>query len=181
MNKILTPTRLAFTFFIFLLGWGLSGCGPNGAGAPVPYNEDTVRNHVIPVDSAIELAHSFQRAVDSFNVVCANFKDSLRFSRAEEFPADVFAALLAEKNEKQGSAKGIRIYFGRGRDGMIKLVMVPVDSLGNDMIGHIVDVKGAAATSNKQAEVLKVSNGQAVEQGQHCPPFCDDSGSGFNP
>jgi hypothetical protein len=186
MNKFLSPTRPVVTFFVLfalLLGCALSGCNPNGAGggAPTPYNVDTVRNHVIPIDSAIELTHSFGRAVDSFNRICTTLKDSLRFSHAEEFPADVFQALLAEKDPKQGPAKGIRIYYGRGRDGMIKLVMVPVDSLGNDMIEHIVDLREGVAAGGNQAQALKVSNGQAVEQGQHCPPLCDDGGSGLNP
>jgi hypothetical protein len=186
MNKILTPTRLAVTFFVFfsiMLGWALSGCNPNGAGGgePVPFNLDTVRDHVIPIDSAIELTHGFTSAIDSFNRKCASLKDSLRFSHAEEFPADVFQALLAEKDPKQGSAKGIRIYFGRGRDGLVKLVMVPVDSLGNDMIEHIVDLKEGAAAGEKQAQALRVSNAQAVEKGQHCPPICDSGSSGLNP
>jgi hypothetical protein len=164
MNKILTITVLCF----------LCGCVENKVGPPA-YNEDTLRNHVIPIDSAIQLTRSFRAGIDSFNRICGSLKDSLRFSHAEAFPADVFAALLAEKNDKQGAAKGIRIYLGRDRDGQVKLVLVPVDSVGNDMVGHIVDLKGNVRTADVSA-----GNGQAVEQGQHCPPICDNGSSGLN-
>ncbi len=159
---------------------GLTGCGNNGheGDGPISINADTVKNHVISIDQARLLTRTFRASIDSFNHNCAGFKDSLKFGHAEEFPADVFNALLLEHTDKQGTAKGIRIYFGRGVDGEIKLVMVPVDSLGNDMIGTIVDLKPKPGTAH--VEALSVSDGQAAEQGQRCPTACDDGSSGLN-
>jgi hypothetical protein len=188
MNKNPRPEGLAvrflFTAFVLLFMAGLSGCNPNDGGdkKPIPiFNADTVRTHIISVTEARELTRSFRRGIDSFNHSCAGFKDSLKFGHAEEFPADVFLALLAEHNDKQGTAKGVRIYYGRGTDGEIKLVLVPVDSLGNDMTGTILDLKGKPAAGAEEKVVQQsTGGGQAVEQGQRCPTACDDGSSGLN-
>ena len=188
MNKNPRPeglaVRLLFTAFVLLSIAGLSGCNPNpndGNDRKPPFNSDTVRTHIISVTESRELTRNFRRSVDSFNHSCAGFKDSLKFGHAEEFPADVFLALLAEQNDKQGTAKGVRIYYGRGADGEIKLVLVPVDSLGNDMTGTILNLKGKpAAGAEDKAVQQSASGGQAVEQGQRCPTACDDGSSGLN-
>ena len=168
---------------IVLFAGGLSGCGPGGDhggdGKPV-YNEDTVRNHIISIDLARQYTRTFRASIDSFNRICGPFKDSMKFGHAEEFPADVFTALLAEHSDKQGKAKGIRIYYGRGPDGEIRMVLVPVDSLGNDMIGHMVSTSGKPAPGTAHTEALTVDGGQAVEAGQRCPTLCDDGSSGLN-
>ncbi|HVS98087.1 MAG TPA: hypothetical protein VHE54_16440 [Puia sp.] len=158
----------------------LSGCGPNehGEGGKISYNEDSVRTHIIPIGLARQYTRNFRLAIDSFDRICGNFKDSMKFGHAESFPRDLFAALLDETNPKQGSAKGIRIYFGRGSDGEIRLVLVPYDSLGNDMIGHIVDLKGKPGAIHTEA--LITNSGQAGEDGQRCPTLCDDGASGLN-
>ena len=188
MNKNPRPEGLAvrflFTALVLLSIAGLSGCNPNGGGdqRPTPiFNADTVRTHIISVTEARELTHNFRRGIDSFNHSCAGFKDSLKFGHAEEFPADVFLALLAEHNDKQGTAKGVRIYYGRGTDGQIKLVLVPVDSLGNDMIGTILNLNGQPPAGARDREVQQsTGGGQTIEQGQRCPTLCDDGSSGLN-
>jgi hypothetical protein len=176
-------TRFSLFTVVCLLFAGLSGCGPNeqNVDGKIPYNEDSVQNHIITIGLAREYTRNFRMAVDSFNRICGNFKDSMKFGHAESFPRDLFAALLDETNPKQGSAKGIRIYYGRGPDGDIRLVLVPYDSLGNDMIGHIVDLKARpGAPGNAHVEALSTDSGQAGEDGQRCPTLCDDGGSGLN-
>jgi hypothetical protein len=187
MDKLCVPprllTRLSLLTVICLLVSGMSACGPNGhqEDGKIPFNEDSVQNHIISIGLAREYTHDFRVAIDSFNRICGNFKDSMKFGYAESFPRDVFAALLDESDPKQGTAKGIRIYYGRGPNGTIRLVMVPYDSLGNDMIGHIVDLKGKPAPGNAHVEALSAGAGQAAEEGQQCPTLCDNGGSGLNP
>jgi hypothetical protein len=194
MNKNPRPEGLAvrflFTAFVLLFIAGLSGCNPNDGGdkKPIPvFNADTVRTHIISVTEARELTRSFRRGIDSFNHYCTGFKDSLKFDHAEELPADVFTALLAEHNDKQGSAKGIRMYYGRGPNGEIKLLLVPVDSLNNDMIGTIVDLKPKDSTKDsaknpreRAAAPSSSDDGQVVDRTQRCPTVCDDGSSGLN-
>ncbi|HTI92638.1 MAG TPA: hypothetical protein VL727_18710 [Puia sp.] len=188
MNKTLSPNRLVPLFSLLLIAItsiGLSGCGPEGdknvVVLPAP-NDTTIEHHAISIDLARQLAASFRASIDSFNKSCPNFKDSMQFGHAESFPTDVFVKLLREHNEKQGSAKGIRIYFGRGPGGEIKLILVPYDKNGNDMIDHLVDINGnpAPGTTPIKTEELKSGVGQVVEQGQRCPTVCDDGGSGLN-
>lgn len=183
MDKISPRLGTWLALFTFLLFSCLSGCGPNdqGVGGKLPFNEDSVQHHIISIGLARQYTRDFRASIDSFNRICGNFKDSMKFGHAESFPADVFAALLDESNPKQGNAKGIRIYYGRGPDGDIRLVMVPYDSLGNDMIGHIVDLKGAPAPGKARVEALTTDAGQAAEDGQRCPTACDNGGSGLNP
>lgn len=184
MNKNPRPERLAvrflFTAFSLLFIGGLSGCNPNDVGdrKPPTFNADTVSNHIISITEARELTRNFRRGVDSFNRYCTTFKDSLKFDHAEELPADVFNALLAMHNDKQGSAKGIRMYYGRGPNGEIKLLLVPTDSLHNDMIGTIVDLKPKGAKDRVVAG--SSDSGQVVDRTQRCPTICDDGSSGLN-
>src|SRR6202000_795817 len=77
--------------------------------------------------------------------------DSLRFINAEEFPADVFYDLLTQTNPKQGQAKGIRIYLRRDPNGQMRMVLVPADSLGNDIINHLVNLKVNPAATHARA------------------------------
>ncbi|HEY4286096.1 MAG TPA: hypothetical protein VGN00_03265 [Puia sp.] len=188
MNKSLSQNRLIPLFALLLIitaSIGLSGCGPGGdknvVVLPAP-NDTTVAKHAISIELARQLTASFRASIDSFNKNCPNFKDSMQFGHSEAFPTDVFVKLLLQHNEKQGFARGIRIYFGRGPGGEIKLILVPYDKNGNDMIDHLVDINGnpAPGTTPIKTEALKTSEGQAVEEGQRCPPACDDGGSGLN-
>ena len=187
MNKIPTFTRPApaalLLAVVCLLLAGISGCGPNhgeaGGGKPA-INEDTLRNHVIPIELAIQYTKAFRGVLDERNHFNPKAIDSLTFNHAEEFPSDVFLSLLDQSNAKQGRAKGIRIYLGRDEKGVLKLVLVPVDSLGNDIINHLVDVNGKPVPGSPRVEALQASGGQTIEVGQLCPTICDNGGSGLN-
>jgi hypothetical protein len=187
MNKIPTPIRLLPSMLVVavvcLFFSCLSGCGNNtgdGDKGKPTINEDTLRNHAIPIGLAIQYTKAFQGLLDSSYHLSPKAIDSIRFSHGEEFPSDVFYSLLTQSNAKQGNAKGIRIYFGRGTDGQFKLVMVPVDSLGNDMIDHLVNLNGKPVPGTAHVEALTVSGGQGYELGQQCPTACDNGGSGLN-
>jgi hypothetical protein len=189
MNKILRPNRSFPTFLSFLLifitACGLAGCGHTGDPGDDglgPIDDSVVGAHVIPIALARQYTASFRASVDSFNKNCPSFKDSMQFGHAEAFPNDVYRKLMKQKNEKQGRAYGIRIYFGRGPNGEIKMVLVPYDKNGNDMIDQIVgmDGKPVPGMTPIKTEALKVTGGQAIEDGQRCPTACDDGGSGLN-
>ncbi|HEY4108432.1 hypothetical protein [Puia sp.] len=161
---------------------GVSGCGPhpNDGGGKPSINEDSLRNHVIPISLAIQYTKAFRAVLDSNYHLHPKAVDSLQFNNAEEFPADVFYDLLAQTNPKQGGAKGIRIYLGRDPNGQLKMVLIPVDSLGNDIINHLVDLKGKPVPGTAHVEALQVNDGQGFEVGQVCPTACDNGGSGLN-
>jgi hypothetical protein len=172
---------------LILITAAFTGCGTTEDSDKItgPVNEDTVRYHTIPIALAREYTANFRASIDSFNHSARGFQDSMRFGHAEAFPSDVFIKLMGEHNEKQGKAVGIRIYYGRDNvTGEIRLVLVPYDSKGNDMVDHLADINGrpAANVTPLHTEALKVSfsNGQAMDEGQRCPTLCDDGGSGLN-
>ncbi len=174
------PILLLSLTLLFMTG--LAGCHPAGDhGCGIhPYNEDTVRNHVISASTAREYTASFRMSVDSFNKNCAGFKDNMKFGYAEAFPSDVFYALLGEQTDKQGKAVGIRIYYGRGSNGDIKMVLVPYDKDGNDMLDKVVNLNGkplpGAGAERKESKSAATTDGQAVEDGQRCPTVCSTNG-----
>ena len=185
MNKLPSPNRLLLPLLSFtIIVSGLLGCNqPPKDTVEFPAPQDTVVDkHVIPIEVARQLTADFRASIAHFDTTCTQFADSMHFGHAEAWPTDVFVQLLKQHNEKQGHAKGIRIYFGRGPGGEIKLVMVPYDKDGNDMIDHLVDMSGkpAPGTTPIKTRQLTVDNGQAVEEGQRCPTLCDDGSSGLN-
>jgi hypothetical protein len=187
MKKIPTSPRL-FPGMLLVAVAGLflsvvSGCGPHqdeghhGGGDSIVINEDTLRNHVISIGQAIEYTKAFRALLDTNRRIRPDVAGSLNLSYAEEFPSDVFYDLL-KQTSKTGSAKGIRIYLGRDpQTGQLRMVLVPVDSLGNDIINHLVDQGGRPAPSN--AKAVPGNGGQAFEEGQECPTACGNGDSGL--
>jgi len=179
MNKFPKSLRLIPGALIIAAGClflsGVSGCGPHqgeGGGGTPTINKDTLRNHVIPIELAREYMKSFLGVLDSNYHVNPKSIDSLKLYKAEEFPADVFYDLLAQSNAKQGQAKGIRIYLGRDPGGQLRMILLPVDSLGNDIINHLVDQNGKPLPGAARVEKLTTDGGQGFEVGTVCPTAC---------
>ncbi len=181
MNEILKPARFIQALFLLMLvaaACHFSACQP-GAPGEEAINQDSVKRHLIPIELAIQYTTSFRTSIDSFNKTAPHFADSMRFGNAEAFNKDVFRELLLQSNDKQGKAAGIRIYFGRDNTGMIRMVLVPYDTAGNDIINHIMDLNGKPV-SGAHIQALTVSGGQVGEDGNRCPTVCDDGASGLN-
>jgi hypothetical protein len=181
MNKILQPIRLSKTLLLLLVvasACHLSACHPGTGGEPV-INPDSVRQHILPIGQAVQYTANFRTYIDSFSKKTPHFTDSVNFGHAESFPKDVFYELLRQSNDKQGAAAGIRIYYGRDNAGMVRMILVPYDSSGNDIINHIIDLNGKPVSGEK-VEALSVSGGQTIQDGQRCPTVCDNGTSGLN-
>ena len=158
----------------------LFSCGGHDHGRP-PYNEDSVKNHVIPLGLAIQYTKEFRRAIDSFNKKCPGFKDSMQFGYSEAFNADSYQLLLSQKDSAGRPAAGVRIYYGLGKDGQVKFVLVPYDVNGNDILHHLISADSTKSPAGgAKTQALTADDPQAVEMGQHCPPTCPPS-SPLNP
>lgn len=181
MNKVLQPIRLSKVLLLPLIivsACHLTACRQNMGYEP-PINPDSVRLHILPIGQAVQYTASFRASIDSFNRSALHFADSMNFGHAESFPKDVFYELLRQSNDKQGTAAGIRIYYGRDNAGKIRLILVPYDSSGNDMINHIIDLNGKPVPG-AHVEALSVDGGQTIQDGQRCPTVCDNGTSGLN-
>lgn len=152
----------------------LSGCNTGPGNCEPAVNEDSVRNHVISLKEAIDFTTRFRKTVDTLNTHCPPFKDSFRVGHSEAFNRDSYYLLLKQKDSTGSPAAGIRIYYGLDDKGVMKLVMVPYDKNGNDIIKHLVSVgdKPVPGVSAAKTESLAVDGAQAMETGQLCPPNC---------
>jgi len=175
MNKFLRPVSWALPGLLGLLiisTFTLTGCG-HGEFDP-PINVDSVSGHVIPIQEAIDFTSKFRRTVDSLNTKCPAFKDSFQIGNAEAFNRDSYLLLLKQHDSTGHLAAGIRIYYGLDAKGVFKLVMVPYDRNGNDIITRLLigDQKPVPGVSPAKTESLVVDGAQALEQGQLCPTAC---------
>ena len=186
MNKIFKPAYWALpSLFLLILVFifSLSGCHPGGGETGI--NKDSVKNHILPIGIAIQYTANFRAYIDSLNKHCISPKDSAQFGHAEAFNIESIRTLLAQVGPKGDSAVGIRIYYGRDNStGQIKMILVPYDKHNNDIINVLVDLKAKDSTSaspaHAQALTVGGSDGQTIENGQHCPTICDDGSSGLN-
>ena len=175
MNKSLRPGSWILPALLLMIVsctlFTLSGCH-EGPGEP-PLNEDSIRPHAISIADAAILTAKWRNITDSFGQKCPTLKDSLKFGYSEAFNGDTYRILLRQKDSLGRPAAGIRIYYGVGKEGQIKLVMVPIDSNGNDILRHLISTeKPSPGGSSPHTEALTVSGAQAMEQGQLCPTYC---------
>src|ERR1700742_454829 len=181
MNKILRSAYWVLPcLFLLILVFisSLSGCNPggnsgNGGGAP-DVNKDSGKAHILSIATAKRYTANFRAYMDSLNgLLKGHPNDSARFGHAEAFNIDCIRTLLAQVGPKGDSAVGIRIYYGRDDNGMIRMILVPYDKNNNDIINVLVDLKGqpTSGASPAHAEALTTGggDGQTIENGQHCP------------
>ena len=157
----------------------IGGCDHPPKPGPIPYDTKKARVHVLPLDSAKVLIRDFQTARTRLKRIVESTQNNvdtiLQLPSAETFNRDAFAALLNAPD-----AQGIRIYYGRGSKGEVRLVMVPTDSKGNDIVTELVDSRDPKQTSaisvpgisSATAGARRIQK-QVMENGQRCdPPPC---------
>lgn len=174
MHQILNRTcRILPALFVLALAsaMGISGCRPPGERQLI---YDSVKNHIISLQEAVMFTSKFRGTVDSLDVKCPDFKSSFQIGRAEAFNRYSYDFLLAQKDSLGRPAAGIRTYYGIDSNNAIKLVMVPYDVDGNDILHHLglVDDKQTPGASPAHTEALTVNTAQAFEVGVLCPPNC---------
>ncbi|MGI8951108.1 MAG: hypothetical protein ACR2FN_05945 [Chitinophagaceae bacterium] len=138
-------------------------------------NQDSVKAHVISIDSAAHLTANFRqgkillaRQLRDPNYLEKNFN----MPNAENFNRDAIAALL----NAQG-AVGIRIYLGKDDAGLVRLVLIPTDAKGEDIIGRLVaSAKAFNIPGVSSANAQGTTNAQAIENGGRCPTQCSIKG-----
>lgn len=164
-----TPV-LRLSMLFLLAGSVLSGC----TDGRIPVDEEQARQHVITVREAKAYSTSFRqgrqelarRLGDS-----AFLRDTFNLPDAETFNRHAIALLL-----NQEGAEGVRIYMGRDAKGLVRLVLVPVDKAGKNIIGRLLANRTASIPGVKSANAQDGNeDGEAIENGQRCPTMCDES------
>jgi hypothetical protein len=121
-NEILVPVR-----FLFISNGpgGGNGCrGKTNPGA-IPVNEDSIRDHISPIKTAIALTSHFRMARDSFDRQIPVLESGTGMGQAEALKRDAIAVLLNQRDSLGREASGIRIDYGLDRNGQIRMVLVP--------------------------------------------------------
>lgn len=164
MKRLISCLRYAFFFALLTVLY--SSCRDKGGGK-IPFNEERARQQIIPVRQGSQYSLNFVNLRDS--VLPKLIRDSLfleqRFNLpiAETFNRDAIIALL-----NADGADGVRVYFGNDDKGLVRLVLMPVDKEGNDIITKLTGTIGDKAAS--QVSKIVVEDGESVENGQRPPP-----------
>ncbi|MFP2905372.1 hypothetical protein ACLESD_10010 [Pyxidicoccus sp. 3LFB2] len=147
--------------------------GPEQAGA-IPFDLSAAKAHFIPMDMAAGYTRHFRQTRDALHGQHPGMRARLALEQSESFNRDAIAALLNVKDSGGNPAAGVRIYQGLDAAGQTRLVLVPYDSRGNDIITKLSS-PGAAAVSADTA--VSGGSAEAVEDGVRCPPSCPEEES----
>jgi hypothetical protein len=145
------------------------------ATGDIPYNEDSVKSHIISIDVARTYTSTFRNMTDTFDRQLPQLKSGYDLGRAEAFNRDVMALLLNQKDSLGNPAAGIRIYYGLDKGGQVRTVLVPYDKNGNDIIKQLITDKAVSIPGVSSAKAYW-DNGQVIENGQRCPTACSGTG-----
>ena len=130
-------------------------------------DEKRANQHLISIEQAKAYQQRFldaRKETERFLTDSAIQKKKLVFANAETFNRDIIALLLNQKG-----ADSIRIYFGANEKGEVKLVLLPVDKDGHDIVttlsANFIALKVPGISSANAG-----TGGQAGETGTGCPP-----------
>jgi len=145
----------------------LQGCVQKST--KIPYNPDKAKKHFISLADAQALTSGYRkerttlmREITDTNFLATNFN----LPNAESFNRDAIIALL-----NQDGAEGVRIYLGRDKQGLIRMVLAAVDSTGNDITSSPVRVS-ANTGFIESANASPAPPPVLLESGQRCPTLC---------
>jgi hypothetical protein len=154
--------------FVLLLVAGLTlvGCSDGGK---IPVDREQAQVHIISEGQARTYVNSFKqgRLELARHLTDSTFlRDTFNLPDAEMFNRHAIALLL-----NQEGAEGVRIYLGRDSKGQIRLVLLPVDKNGKNIVGKLFATTAyIPGVSSAYAD----ENGEAIENGQRCPTMCDE-------
>jgi hypothetical protein len=143
----------------------LSGCYRD----QIPLDEKRASQQVIPIEQAKAFQNRFiethRELTQRMGGDTSGFmKTKFVLSHGESFNRDMIALLLNQKG-----ADGIRIYLGQDEKGEVRLVLLPIDKDGKDIITTLI----ANSTALKIPGISQSNagtGGQAGETGQNCYP-----------
>lgn len=146
-----------------------SGCAGGGAGIPV--DEKLARVHIIPVKEAKAWTKSFEQGRSDLAKRIGDstyLLDTFNLPNAETFNRHAIALLL-----NQEGADGVRVYLGRDPKGQIRMILLPVDKNGRNIIRKLIGNNTVSIPGISSAYAQE--DGEAIENGQRCPTMCDES------
>jgi hypothetical protein len=147
----------------------LTQCTPSHPDqGEIPVDKARAIEHVIPIEEARALRQGFLAGRKELqSKLPGNYLDSaFNIPEGETFNRHAIAAILNAKG-----AEGLRIYMGKDEKGQVRMVLLPVDSSGTDILTTLVSRERAANVPGVQP-AKATAPVQAMESGQRCPPLC---------
>jgi hypothetical protein len=124
-----------------------------------------VTEHIIPMSKAIEYSRRFIYLRDTVLPAQLNnpgfMEGNMEIPFCETFCRESIDALLAVEG-----TESVRIYFGVDESGKMRLVLLPVDDEGNNIITTLTGESSRGYQGKGQDE----EDGEAVENGHRPPP-----------
>lgn len=157
--RVIAPAVLSLTL--------LQGCVQKST--QIPYNADKAKKHFISLAAAKELTADYrkERTTLTREIADTNYlATSFNLPNAESFNRDAIVALLNQKG-----AEGVRIYLGKDKQGLIRMVLAAVDSTGNDITTASEPVSGTTGFI-ETAKAGSTAPAVLLESGQRCPTLC---------
>jgi hypothetical protein len=154
----------AFLFAAF------SACihNPRPHQGDIPLDKRRAFEHVISIEEARTLRQGFLAGRKELQAkLGGNYLDSaFNMPDGETFNRHAIAAILNAKG-----ADALRIYLGKDDKGQIRMVLLPVDAEGKDILTTLVTREKAMNVPGVPSAKAG-SMDQAMESGQRCPPLC---------
>lgn len=146
----------------------LAGCKDQGPGnGKIPFDRKKALEQIIPVTVGSQYSKNFLTIRDTVlpRVIPDStfLRNSFNLPIAETFNRDAIIALL-----NADGAAGVRVYFGNDDKGLVRLVLMPVDKEGKDIITTLVS--DSTGRDGSQPKTAAFNEGQSVENGQRPPP-----------
>ncbi|NMO18152.1 hypothetical protein HPC49_14155 [Pyxidicoccus fallax] len=139
----------------------------DSAAPEIPYDLGAAKAHFIPMEVAAGYTRHFRETRDALHAQHPGMKARLALEHSESFNRDGIAALLNAKDSSGNPAAGVRIYQGLDAAGQTRLVLVPYDARGKDILTTLSSPGTVAVTSDRTSVGAEV-----VEDGLRCPPSC---------
>lgn len=153
---------------LLVAGLTLIGCSDGGK---IPVDREKAKVHVIPESQARAYVKNFKqgRLELARRLADSTFlRDTFNIPDAEMFNRHAIALLL-----NQEGCEGVRIHLGRDEKGQVRLVLLPVDKNGKNIVGKLL--AATAHIPGISSAYADEGGGEAIENGQRCPTMCDES------
>ena len=126
-----------------------------------------LEEHIIPLSLAKEYSQRFLRIRDtvlpSLMTNAGALSEQFNMPLCETFNREAIDALMAVNG-----TQALRIYLGVDAQGQVRLVLLPVDDEGNNII---TTLSGEGARAGKARGADEEDDGDAVENGHRPPPY----------
>ena len=177
MNRTLSRVIAAASCIILITFYGCndekSENGKHENKRGIPYDEARAKKSIISLDQATRYQEGFVksraelgRLIKDTSYLSKNFN----LPNAETFSRDAIILLL-----NQPGADGIRLYYGKDKEGKVRLVLLPVTKEGKDIYNRLIAQKPASDTIAKPSDTTQPATpefeqAETIENGQICPP-----------